>query len=324
MSIVSIVVPVYNEQDNIRSFYLKLSELVKSLPPRDSFEVIFINDGSSDRTQEMIGEISTNDSRVRYLEFSRNFGKEIATSAGLHYASGDAVIMLDCDLQHPVELIPEFLRKWRAGADVVVGLRKSNHKAPWFRRMGSYFYYKILNAISDCNMQHGSTDYRLIDRKVVTEFRRFGEHNRMTRSLIDWLGFRRDFVEFDAPARANGNPSYSISRLISLAISGFISNSLTPLRAAGYLGAIITLLSGLAGLYVIIGRYILHEPFTSSFSGSAQLAILIVFLVGIILGAQGIVGLYIASIHYEVLNKPMYIIRDENITKSLSARQSLQ
>jgi len=310
--IITLVVPIYNEEKNIRFFYEALDKVLADLPQYD-FELIFVNDGSTDQSGTLIGQLTEADNRIKYLEFSRNFGKEIATTAGLNSASGAAAIMIDADLQHPVELIPELVAKWQNGAEVVVGVRQSNRGEGMIKKIGSRLFYQIVNKISEVKIVPQATDFRLLDRAVLDEFNRFTENNRMTRALIDWLGFKRDYVYFDAKERADGKAKYGLGKLFHLAISSFVASSLLPLKLAGYLGIIIVFFSGLLGLYVLLGKYVFHLANPSSFSGPAQLAILIIFLVGIILMSLGLIALYIANIHGAVANRPLYVIRKNSL-----------
>lgn len=311
--LITIIIPVYNEEHNIEAIYHSIVSTMTSLGNQYEYEIVFVDDGSVDGTCAEIKKIAAQNQRVKYLEFSRNFGKEMATSAGLDIASGDAAIMIDADLQHPVEAIPQFLDKWRQGAEVVVGMRNGTRNTGWFKKCGSYFFYKVINAIGETKIAAGATDYRLLDKKVILEFRRFSEHGRITRGLIDWMGFKKDYVYFDAGERINGKAAYSNMKLFKLALSSIVAHSLFPLKLAGYLGMFIMLLSGLLGLALIIGKYIVKNTFVMSISGSAQLAILIIFLVGIILACLGLVALYIANIQTEVTNRPRYIIRNKNV-----------
>jgi dolichol-phosphate mannosyltransferase len=314
-SLISIIIPIYNEAANIPAFFKLLKRTVLAIPGYQ-WEVILVNDGSRDNSAAALRQIAQeNDGaagvKAIVLEFSRNFGKEAALSAGLAEASGDAALMIDADFQHPVELIPEFLKKWSAGGEVVVGVRKKNKKAGLVKRAGSFVFYRIINRISGVNMQPGETDFRLLDHQVIAEFNKLSERNRLTRALVDWLGFERDYIFFEANERANGHASYSFRKLISLALNSFVSLSLLPLKLAGYLGILIIITDGPFGLYVLLGKYFFHWPFASSFSGPAQLAFLITFLVGVILTSLGLVALYIAHIHDEVLGRPLYIIKQK-------------
>ncbi len=307
--------PVHNEEQNIPLLFAELSAIF-TLNPIYRFDVVFVNDGSTDRSQTVLEDLAEHHKNVRVIEFSRNFGKEAATSAGLHASKSDAVIIMDSDLQHPTILIPEFIKKWEDGADVVIGLRKKNKGAGIVKTYGSHLYYWFMNRIGDTPIVEGATDFRLLDKKVVVEFNKFTEHDRMTRGLIAWLGFHRVFVEFEADKRRNGDASYSFGKLVHLALSSFISHSLFPLKASGYLGFFITIVSFFVGLFVFTNRYIFNDPLNLHVSGSAQLAILMVFFIGIVLMSLGVIALYIANIQNEVLNRPLYIVRSEVGTKN--------
>ncbi len=305
--LLSIIIPVYNEQGNLPLLYERLKNVVRSLPY--AHEIIFVNDASRDASQQILEELAVADHTVRVLEFSRNFGKEMATTAGLHHARGNACIMIDADLQHPVEMLPEFVAKWEAGAEVIVGVRRSNTGEGAVKKLGSFLFYKMINAIAETKLVPNATDYRLIDRMVVDAFNRFTEKNRITRGLIDWLGFRRDYVVFTAAQRNKGEAGYSILKLFRLAFTSFVSLSLFPLRVAGYLGIFITTLSTILGVIIFFFKYIFITEWGASISGSAILAVIILFSVGIILICLGLIALYIANIHSEVINRPMYVVK---------------
>lgn len=305
--LISIIVPVHNEEKNVSLIY---AELVKVLgETRYGYEIIFVDDGSTDHSVGEIEKLAARDAKVKPLEFSRNFGKEIATSAGIQSAQGDAVIMIDADLQHPPRTILEFLKKWEEGAEVVIGVRNQSKSEGIIKKVGSYFFYKIINIISDTKSVPQATDFRLLDRKVADEFNRFTEKNRITRGLIDWLGFRREYVRFDADERIHGKPSYSTIKLTELALGSFVSMSLLPLKLAGYLGIIIVTFSVPLGIFIFIQKYIVNDPWGFRFSGPAILTVILLFLVGIILTSLGLIALYIANIQTEVNNRPMYVIR---------------
>ena len=307
---ISLIIPVFNEEKNIPILYGEILKSLKEIGGHYQYELIFIDDGSSDQSREKVRAFSKDDPRVKLLGFSRNFGKEIATTAGIHYASGDAAIMLDADLQHPPEILPQFIKEWEQGAEMVIGVRK-NKGSGIFRRLFAALFYKILSKIGKLDFMPYDTDFRLIDKKIITAFHGFREHNRMTRGLLNWLGFKRSFIYFSAPKRKHGKPAYNSLKLFKLALSGFVSHSLLPLKLAGYLGLIIVFIAGPFGLYILLGKYLLHWPFASSFTGPAQLAILIIFLVGIILTGLGLIALYIATIHDEVLARPLYVISEK-------------
>ena len=313
MKSISIIIPAYNEERNIFPLYTALKKVFLPMENSYEFSILFINDGSQDNTIFEIEKLSKSDVMIKYIDFSRNFGKELATTAGINSCVSDACIMLDADMQHPVELIPEFIAKWEEGNDVVIGVRKENKSDGWTKKLGSKIFYKIINQITDVHILPSATDFRLIDRVVVAEFNRFTETNRMTRALIDWLGFRRTYIYFDANERLYGTASYDFWKLFKLAINSFVSLSLVPLKLAGSLGILITTVSGVAGLYILLGKYFFHTNFASTFSDAENLAILILFLVGIILMSIGLLAIYVANIHSEVINRPMYVVRRKKI-----------
>ncbi len=313
MKTISIIIPAHNEEKNIPLVHQELQKVFQVCPKDYLFDILFVNDGSNDGTLREIEKIANSDENVHYLDFSRNFGKELATTAALNNCTSDACIMLDADLQHPIELIPEFIQKWEAGAEVVVGVRNKNKSTGIIKKIGSNVFYKIINKIAEVKIIPNATDFRLLDKVVITEFNRFNEKNRMTRALIDWLGFRRDYIHFDANERMNGDASYSTWKLFKLALNSFISLSLLPLKIAGNLGILITLISGIAGFYILLGKYFFRWHFASTFSDSENLAILILFLVGTVLMSIGLMALYIANIHGEVINRPMYVIRKKKV-----------
>jgi len=305
--LISIVIPFYNEENNIPLVYRELKKILNNA--NYSFEIIFVNDGSTDNSSTELDKITAADHTVKVIEFSRNFGKEVAMTAGLDICQGAACILMDADLQHPVEMMHEFIKRWENGAEVVVGVRNKNKSEGLIKKAGSYLFYLTINAISETEITPSSTDYRLLDRIVIEEFKRLKEKNRMTRALIDWLGFKRDYVYFNANERLYGKPSYNYLKLFRLAVSSYISHSLLPLRIAGYLGIVITSFSILLGLVMFVDKFFLKDPYKMYFSGTAMLATIIMFLIGIVLSCLGLIALYIGNIHGEVVNRPMYIIR---------------
>jgi len=305
--IISIIIPVCNEEDNIPLVWSEINR-VFSACDRYDYELIFVDDGSRDNSGLVIRNFASFDERVSLIELSRNFGKEMATSAGLHNATGEAAIILDADLQHPPRLIMEFIEKWESGADMVIGVRRDNKGAGLTKNIGSKIFYWIMDLIGEKNFMTNSTDFRLVDKKIIREFKRFTEHNRLTRGLLDWVGFKKDFIYFSADRRKNGKASYSSVKLVKLAFSTFVNHSLFPLKFAGYLGIMIIMFSGPLGIFIFVDKYIANDPFNLYFSGTAILAVFNLFLIGIVLSCLGLMALYIGNIQNEVVNRPMYII----------------
>lgn len=314
--VLSIVVPAYNESAGIQTFHETLllpalAAVTERLAERsmgaDPYEIIYVNDGSTDDTLEKLQELAQGSTTTRVVNLSRNFGKEIATTAGIEVALGQAVLIMDADGQHPPAYISDFLSRWEAGVQVVVGVR-SNDAGGFFKTQGSRFFYRILNSISESQTVPRSTDFRLLDRVVVDEFLRFSERNRITRGLIDWLGFKRDYIEFEAPDRLAGEATYSMRKLVGLALNSFTTMSIKPLFAFGYLGLFITLLAFVAGLTIIVQQFLMGDPLGWDITGSAMVGILVSFLVGVLLVAQGILAIYLSHIYVQAQGRPLYVI----------------
>lgn len=306
MKTISVIIPVYNEEKNIPLMYKELKSVFSRFPSYNH-EIIFINDGSRDASAQTVAALEAKDSHVRLLDFSRNFGKEAATTVGFHHATGNAVICLDADLQHPPHLIPQFIKAWESGHEVVIGVRTNNASDSRVKKVGSHLYYKLINSMSRTEIIPRATDFRLLDRNVVDEFVSLTEHNRMTRGLIDWLGFKRFPIYFEAPERIHGEAQYSFWKLVKLAIESMIAHSLFPLRFAGYLGIFIMTVSSILGTVMFLDRYVF--PWNLHFSGPAILANIILFLVGLVLVCIGLLAFYIGHIYHDVQDRPLYIIR---------------
>jgi len=307
--LLSIIVPIYNESANIQPLYRAVIAQLKNL--EYDYELLFVDDGSQDDSLKKLARLAKKDSRVRVLEFARNFGKESAVTAGLHYAAGAGVVLMDADLQHPPDRLEQFVRKWESGSDVVVGIRRYSDSEGWFKRKSSGLFYRIFGLISNTNITPHATDFRLLDRSVVNTYNELSEHSRITRGLIDWLGYRRAYIRFEAPPRLHGEATYSTGKLVKLAVDTFTAHSLVPLKVAGYLGLIILLISGPLGLFMAYDKYISTEASMFNFTGTAMLAVVILFLVGIILASLGLISLYVARIYEEVMGRPLYVVRRE-------------
>jgi polyisoprenyl-phosphate glycosyltransferase len=303
----SIIIPMYNEAENARHIYQAVKEATRESAYR--FEILFVDDGSSDDTSEELHSLALEDPLVIPIELARNFGKEIALTAGLHAARGEAAIMLDADLQHPPKHIPKFISRWEQGADLVIGVRRA-YKTTWLKRRLSDTFYKAINKISDIELVPHATDFRLVDKQVMKAFNQFTERSRITRGLFDWLGFKREYVYFEAEARRFGEASYNFKKLIRLGVDSFVGHTLLRLRLAGYVGFAITLISMPLGVFIFIDRYMFHNTlFGMVFTGNAILAVISLFLSGITLICLGLISLYIANIHQEVINRPLYVAR---------------
>lgn len=304
---IAIVIPVFREATNLEYLYARLEAVTSALPQFD-WRYIMVNDGSPDNSLDVLHTLARQGKKIMVLDLSRNFGKEIALTAGVHEAEDvDAVICMDADLQHPPELIPRLVEEWQKGAEIVATIRTSIEKQPLLRRLGSHLYYWLMSKISGLQMVSQTTDFRLYDKKVVAAFRQATERERMFRGIMDWLGFRRVYVEFKADARNDGNSGYSYAKLWQLAVNSITSFSLWPLRLTGYLGGFITATSGLL-LAWMLGNYLINSRLV--YTPIAIVVVANTFLIGIVLMSIGLVALYIGTIHTEVVNRPLYIVRE--------------
>ena len=307
MKKIAIVIPVYREANNLALLYERLEGVVSNLSEYE-WEYMFVNDGSPDHSLEVLHQLARQDKKLKVLDLSRNFGKEIALTAGVHEARGvDAIICMDAVLQHPPVFMSRLVQEWEKGAEIVATIRTSIEKQPLLRRIGSHVYYWLMSKMSGLDMVSQTTDFRLYDKKVVAAFNRTTERRRMFRGIMDWLGFRKVYVEFKADARNNDCAGYSYAKLYHLAINSITSFSLWPLRVTGYLGVTITILSGLL-LVRMLGSYILGIK--AEYTPLAIVVVANTFLIGIVLIAIGLVALYIGTIHTEVVNRPLYLVRE--------------
>ncbi|MDT8397329.1 MAG: glycosyltransferase family 2 protein [Pseudomonadales bacterium] len=309
MQNITVVIPVYCEADNLRLVYERLKKVSSELKDY-CWEYLFVNDGSPDNSLVVLKQLAAEDASVKVLDLSRNFGKEIALTAGVHTANevADAVICMDSDLQHPPELIPQLVHQWCQGAEIVGTIRTSIEKQPLLRRIGSHVYYWMMAKISGLDMLPHTTDFRLYDKKVIKAFCLATERERMFRGIMDWLGFHKVYVSFAADARQNGEAGYSYRKLWSLAINSITAFSLWPLRLTGYLGIVISSISSVILLWMVstnlLGTQTIYTPL-------AIVVVINTLLMGIVLMAIGLVALYIGNIHTEVINRPLYIVREK-------------
>ena len=312
MTSLTVIIPTHNEENNISRVFSALEHTFESILDVQ-WHVLFVDDGSSDASMIRIRELATVQPNVRYLELSRNFGKEVATTAGLHHVDTDLAIIMDADLQHPPSVIPEFIAEWKKGADTVIGVRRSNDHETFLNKTGSAVFYHLMSVMSETELVRRETDFRLISRPIIDEFKKFTERGRLTRGLLNWLGFKRSYIYFDASTREDGQASYTFRKRLRLAITSFLSHSMFPLKFAGYLGALIMVCSGFMGVFILIERFILHDPWGFNFSGPAILAVINLFLAGMMMACLGLVALYIGNIHEEVMNRPLYVVREKKV-----------
>ena len=303
--LISVVVPVYNEADGILEFLDKqLLVILRDL--KYDTEVIIVDDGSEDGTLDKIRVSKILDETlVNVVVLTRNFGKEVALTVGLEAANGEAVIMIDADGQHPVKEIPKMISRWEDGALIVTAVNRHNTTK---HKIRSKIYYRIMWMMGNKNAVPGAMDFRLLDKSVVEEFNLLTERNRLTRGLIDWLGYSQEYIRVETLGRENGRPTYSTKKLAGLAMDSVISSSRTPLIIFGYLGAFITIFSLFLGLFILIEQYMLGDPLKLDWSGAVAMSVLVSFLVGLVLVSQSITALYISQIHAEAKGRPLYVV----------------
>ncbi len=303
---ISVVLPVYDEEDNILPLYSELSKTFSGPETEgDSIEFLFINDGSVDSSAELIRGLRDKDNRVKLVDFSRNFGHQAAITAGIDYSRGDAVILMDSDLQDPPEVLLEMIDAWKKGADVVYAVRKKRKESPVMR--AAYFlYYRLLQKLANIDIPLDSGDFCLMDRRVVDQLKRMPERNRFLRGLRSWVGFKQVSLPYERQARFAGDAKYTLRKLLQLGLSGIFSFSSFPLRLATYLGFVVCLLAVFLSIYVVAVFFIGgHAP-----QGWTSLTVVVLFVGGIQLLILGAIGEYVALIHDEVKQRPSYVIRE--------------
>lgn len=320
--IVSIVISAYNEEENINKLYEELSKVIKDIKGVN-FEIIFVNDGSTDYTFRKLKNLQKKDKNVKIVNFVRNYGHEIAMTAGMDYAKGDAVIFMDADLQHPPVYIAEMIEKWQNGADIVLTKRLSNQGTSKFYKFCASLFYKILNFLSDIKIPEKTPDFRLIDRKYIDFLKTFHEKDRIFRGLLSLIMPTEnvEFIEFEAPKRYAGESKYNLTKSIRLAIDAITQFSTRPLKISIYLGLMVALISLFFGAYVIIERFVLSKPTP----GYATIVCTVTFIGAIQLIVLGIIGEYIGKIHMEVKNRPLYfaeITEEKHETKQKKSKNN--
>lgn len=304
--LVSVVVPVFDEAGNVEACFEAL-EKVTAKDDSLTWEYLFVDDGSRDDSLLRLAKLADKNPKLKVIALARNFGKEIALTAGVTYARGDAVITMDADLQHPPELIPELVAAWREGADVVVATRRATSRKSILRRIASRLFAFLERALaSNERIEEGGTDFRLIDKKVRAAFLLVRERRRAYRQIVDWLGFDRKTVPFDAGSRHEGKSTYSLPKLWDLAIDMLVSRSSVPLRILLYLGVFIMLLAAGSLVWMFVAVRYIHPMY---YTPLAQATVFNTLLIGILLTAVGVLGVYIARIHDEVLGRPLFTVR---------------
>lgn len=317
-TVISIVVPVYNEEAVVFESYKRLKGVMESL--NEPYEMIFVNDGSRDATPGIVRRICEDDPTVHFIDFARNFGHQVAISAGMDYASGEAVVVIDADLQDPPEVIPAMIAKWREGYDVVYGKRAERKGETLFKRFTSAAFYRVLQTLTDVDIPVDTGDFRLIDRKVCDALKLIKERNRYVRGIISWLGFKQTGVEFVRDKRFAGETKYPLKKMLRFAFDGITSFSVKPLKLSSYVGGIVSF-AGFAYLLVVVYQKLFTER---TVTGWASMMAVSLFFNGVVLMMLGIIGEYIGRIYDEAKGRPLYVVRETLNFAKAEARPDAQ
>ena len=307
MKKVTIIIPAYNEEDSLPFLKKRLNELMNNIQEYE-FEILFVNDGSKDKTLEIIKEWREEDSRISYVDFSRNFGKETAMIAGLDYATGDCVIFMDADLQDPPELIPELLKWGEQGYDDVYARRRTRKGETWLKKFTSKMYYKVLQSLTNVEIQKDTGDFRLLDKRCVNALKMMRESQRCSKSMFSWIGYKKKEVLYDRDPRVAGKTKWNYKKLVDLAIDGITSFTTSPLRLSTYICIPTFLALVIYFIYVIIKCFVVNMPI-QAFQATI---LLILFFSGIQIMLFGIIGEYLGRIFNETKNRPLYLVNEFN------------
>jgi glycosyltransferase involved in cell wall biosynthesis len=300
----SVVAPCYNEEGNLPELYRRVKEVMDQTD--EPWELVLINDGSADRTSEIMHELHVQDDRVHFIDFARNFGHQIAVTAGVDYAQGDAVVMIDSDLQDPPELVLEMIQKWREGYKVVYAVREERKGESWFKLFTAKLFYRLIYRITDVDIPLDTGDFRLMDRKVVDAMKQMKERHRFIRGMTSWVGFNQTGVYYTREERFAGETKYPLRKMVKFASDAITGFSFFPLQLATYLGFIIAAFSGLGVIGVVIARLFGNQ----AFFGQATTLVMVLFLGGVQLISLGIIGEYLGRIYDEVKGRPMYVVNE--------------
>lgn len=307
MKKISVVVPMYNEEEVASVCYERLTSVLSGITNYD-YEIIFVNDGSQDKTLEILKSIVKKDSCVSYVSFSRNFGHQAAVVAGLKQVTGDATVIIDADMQDPPEVIPDMIKEWENGNDVVYAVRKARKGESKFKLLTAKAFYRVLNKLSDIDIPVDTGDFRLIDKKVVDTLNSLPEHNKFMRGLVSWVGFRQTPYEYERQERVAGKTKYPLKRMLKLALDGIMSFSTKPLKIIGMIGIFAVIVSFLLLIYTLVS-YVFNLNYLTP--GWASIMVTIIFLSGVQFMAIWVMSEYVARIYDEVRHRPEYIIEEK-------------
>lgn len=303
---ISIVIPCYNEEGNVKLIYDSVSSVLSEY----NIEIVFVDDNSKDNTLNIIQDLADKDPNVKYVSFSRNFGHQSALRAGLQYASGDCVISMDGDMQHPPELLPKMIQKWKEGYDIVYTMRNDIENIPFLKRVTSSLFYKLINSLSDIEINEGSADFRLLDKRIVKVLvNDITEYHLFYRGLISWIGYKQAGIEYIPNKRYSGKTKYSIGKMINFAIDGITSFSIKPLKLAILLGLFLSVLSGLYGLYALYMAIFTEE----TVKGWTSVLLSILFIGGVNMILLGIIGEYVGKLYIQSKKRPYFLVKKTNI-----------
>lgn len=313
MKKITILVPAYNEEESLNALYERISKIMNEMSNYE-FELLFVNDGSRDNTLKIIKELRQKDERICYVDFSRNFGKEIAMIAGLDYATGDCVIIMDADLQDPPELVPKMVELWEQGYDDVYAKRKSRAGETWLKKFTSKMYYKVLQSLTKVEIQKDTGDFRLLDRRCVNALKKMRESGRCSKSMFSWIGYNKKEIMYDRDPRFAGQTKWNYKKLIDLAIDGITSFTTSPLRISTYI-SIPTFLALIVYFIYVIVKCIRLNVAIQAFQA---IILLILFFAGIQIILIGIMGEYLGRIFNESKNRPLYLVNEYNGEKEMN------
>lgn len=303
---VCVIIPAYNEEGNIKAIAAAVDDVFKSMSC--NYYILFVDDGSTDSTLQVMEELGRENKEVKYLSFSKNNGHQAALKAGIDHSDADAAITMDADMQHPPAMIATLVKKWEEGFDVVYTIRKDQNNLSIFKRFTSALFYKILGKLSDIEVENGSADFRLLDRKVTDELRKIKEQDVFLRGLVKWIGFKQASITYEPAERLSGKSKYSYRKMMMLALQGITSFSTKPLYAAIYIGFVFSLLSLLYIPFAVYSYFTNHTV-----SGWSSLIVTVTFLGGLQLIILGIIGLYLGKLFMQSKGRPMYIINKTNL-----------
>ncbi len=307
MKKITILIPAYNEEQVLNQLYDVLSGVLNSLPDYQ-FEMLFVNDGSTDSTMAVVKALRERDERVCYVDLSRNFGKEIAMIAGLDYCTGDAVVIIDADLQDPPELIPQMIAYWEQGYDDVYAKRRSRKGESWMKKFTARCFYKLLQSTTRIHIQENTGDFRLLDRRCVEALKKFRETQRYTKGMFSWIGYKKKELLFDRQPRAAGKTKWNYMKLTNLAIEGITSFTTAPLRISSIIGVLISIGAFLYMLFIVFKTLIFGDPV----QGYPSMMAVMLLLGGIQLISLGVIGEYVGRIFNETKNRPLYFVNEYN------------